>query len=910
MVSTGDNIGQGYYLQATVEYTDGEGGSKSAAAGAGQMGTSNTRPQVPASETGQRSVDENTGPGVNIGDPVAAVDPENNSLTYILTGDDAESFTIVSSTGQLRTRAPLDFEEKDTYVVDVEVHDRRDAAGASSTDVDDVQSVTITVTNVDEAGTVTLSTPTNRVQFTVPVTAELDDPDGSVINLSWQWARSTDRSNWTNFATTSSYTPTEEDDNGSYLRATATYDDGHGGSKSAEAQTARVAAAPPANASPPVFPDAEDGQREVAENSDAGTDVGDAVSATDFDGDQLTYTPSGSDAASFSVDSGTGQVSVAQGATLDYETKRTYRFTLTVTDGTGTSNDTITVTVNLTDVNEPPKITGDESPDFPENRTSLVTFYSARDPERDEVTWSVSGADAGSFFITQRGHLYFRQPPDFEDDHGPTYQVTLEASDGSLTGDFDVTVTVTDLEETGTLSIFPTRGWFDTTSTPPAATRFTATLEDGDGIVGSPTWQWARSAVDRIIGAVERYYTATAADVNRTLRVTAEYRDGRTGETDPDKTLTATLASPIGSTRPATNTAPMFAQQSGANLEMRTITSSPTVNRNVGAPVRATDQENDALAYMLRGKDADKFQIDPRTGQIRTKTVLDHLEEDTYILSVSVRDNFDASYRPSMSIDDTVSVIIMVLPPAAAADNTPRRNCNADPNADGHAPAAHAGPPTSTATTTATSAATAPSSHVDADTHGHADAHAGPDTHAQAHVDADTHGHADTNTHADTDAGPDTHTDAHADAHANTEADAHTHGNANADADAHTHGNANTDSDADAHTHADTDAGADADSDAGAPTDTHPHHRAHGQAHHRARRHTRDWAADRSARAGAAGNAGDRRRDTAHPQHPGRGRVHSPAAHDPDRHPGTRQRLRPWRLQLPDTTETMRDLPL
>ena len=52
--------------------------------------------------------------------------------------------------------------------------------------------VTVTVTNVDEAGTVTLSSgqPVEGVRLT----AILADPDGRSSNIRWQWARSSDGS--------------------------------------------------------------------------------------------------------------------------------------------------------------------------------------------------------------------------------------------------------------------------------------------------------------------------------------------------------------------------------------------------------------------------------------------------------------------------------------------------------------------------------------------------------------------------------------------------------------------------------------------------------------------------------------------------------------------------------------------
>ena len=699
VVSLGDNGGKGYYLRATVNYTDGHGIGKSAEDVAGQVGTANERPQLLVGETGQRSEDENSRSGMNIGDPVAAEDPEKNSLTYSLSeltegNDHAEAFTIVSSTGQLRVKEPLDLENgQSQYVFNVDVHDRRDAAGRSSTYVDDTQLVTITVVNVEEPGTVTLTTPTNRIQATVLVTAELTDPDNPTGTIDWQWERSSNRSDWEDIATGATYTPsatddgdTDEEDQGNYLRVTASYTDGEGSGKTAEVVTTRVAGSPPVNAAP-VFPDAEDGQREVREDAGSGTLVLSPVEATDFnnvnddntDDDHLTYTLSGSDSASFTIDANTGQLRLAQDTTLDYERKRTYRFTVTVSDGADQNgdddndmvDDTITVTVNVINVNEAPVITGETEREFRENGTSSVATYSARDPEGDSVTWSVSGTD---FVITDRGQLYFNEPPSFETRSPSEYTVIVQASDGSLSSTFNVTVTVTDVEEQGTVTIFPVRGWVvigtGTEAEPEVQTRFTATLEEGDDPVTNLSWQWSRSSSEPIEDATSNSYIATGDDVGRSLRVTATYQDNRSE--DPmditEKTATASLGGPIGDTLPEGNAQPQFTvpdseESTESHFDTRTIASGADTGRSIGARVSATDPDGDVLTYMLRGADVDKFEINPETGQIRTKEALDYLVQDTYTLSVSVHDGFDATFRPSESIDNTISLIITVTPP-------------------------------------------------------------------------------------------------------------------------------------------------------------------------------------------------------------------------------------------------------
>ena len=100
----------------------------------------------------------------------------------------------------------------------------------------------------------------------------------------------------------------------------------------------------------PVFADASV-TREVAENSAVGTSVGAVVTATDADNDTLTYSLEGTDAASFEIDSGTGQIKTVTGVTYNFEaTKNSYSVTVKASDGT--ASDTIAVTIDVTDVNE------------------------------------------------------------------------------------------------------------------------------------------------------------------------------------------------------------------------------------------------------------------------------------------------------------------------------------------------------------------------------------------------------------------------------------------------------------------------------------------------------------------------------------------------------------------------------
>ena len=140
--------------------------------------------------TPTRSVAENTASNQDIGDPVTASDPEEgDNLTYFLGGADGSSFGIDSSSGQLRTRAPLDYEDKDSYTVTVQVRDSMNIHGDPDMTYDDSIDITIEVSDVNEPPVFDSTAPTtlNIIENTTagtdigsPVTAT--DPDNTTAN--------------------------------------------------------------------------------------------------------------------------------------------------------------------------------------------------------------------------------------------------------------------------------------------------------------------------------------------------------------------------------------------------------------------------------------------------------------------------------------------------------------------------------------------------------------------------------------------------------------------------------------------------------------------------------------------------------------------------------------------------------
>ena len=142
-----------------------------------------------------------------------------------------------------------------------------------------------------------------------------------------------------------------------YLKVTASYTDALPGRKTASAVTSSVVGASNAE---PTFDEGPSATRTVAENTRAGTNVGNAVAATDSDDETLTYSLNGKDASSFTIDSSNGQIKTISHIDYNFEVKSSYNVIVGVRDGKDiasvfddTIDDTIEVTVRLENVDEP-----------------------------------------------------------------------------------------------------------------------------------------------------------------------------------------------------------------------------------------------------------------------------------------------------------------------------------------------------------------------------------------------------------------------------------------------------------------------------------------------------------------------------------------------------------------------------
>ena len=382
------------------------------------------------------SVDEGKSPGQGIGSAYTATDPDSDPVSYTLAGDDAGVLTIASTTGQIQVgdgytldyESPADKNRDNTYNIEIVAAD-----GYAGTDK---LTVTISVNNVDEPGTLILSTTTPSVGE--ELTAVLSDPDGSVTNEVWRWQRAQDADSpaWVDIsgADSDSYTVADVD-GGKLLRAMVSYTDGQGAGKSAESASSAVDAINRA----PSFP-SDTTSRSVLENTAAGQPVGAPLIVTDPDRDPLTVSLSG-DSNPFDFDkSGEGatttvQLRVSATADLDYEVRSSYIVVVSAVDARGGSA-AITVTISVIDVAEAPSrpdtpsVTGgvgslSVSWDAPANTGPEISGYEVQFRIKDFGEF----ADAGHSGTTTSAIITGLQ-------RGKYYQVQVQARNAEATGEW------------------------------------------------------------------------------------------------------------------------------------------------------------------------------------------------------------------------------------------------------------------------------------------------------------------------------------------------------------------------------------------------------------------------------------------------------------------------------------------
>ena len=513
------------------------------------------------------------------------------------------------------------------------------------------------------------------------------------------WESSSDKSTWTPIdgATTNTYIPQEEDE-GDYLRVTATYDDELGAGKTAQkVSDSAVLDREPTNEQP-AFADNAVTTLSVLENTPAGENVGDPFTATDTDsGDTLTYVLGGIDAASFAIVETTGQIQT--NAALDYETKPSYTVTASVRDSKDpfgnadtTADHTIAVTIDVTNM---------EVPAIPEKPTVNATQGAAAGLT---VAWTaIEPTDASP---VDGYDVQYRVKDTTNTDPWLTANVTVTGATATITGlEYSTTYEV----QVRSKNVEGVSGWSPTGE---------GTIPSSLSVSFSPGSQ----TVDEGSSATFTVTVSPTADRALSILVSATSSDAESGDYsvsgtplafasgDASKTFTVSTISDSDmddeivnlafgqlpaavvagtqatsqltiedtTTAPSTNAVPEFASDATTTLF---VPENTPAGENIGDPFTATDDDDTTLTYSLDDQDGASFEVDA-SGQIKTKSALDYETKDTYAVTVSVHDGRDPFGDANTAVDATIDVTINVgnidIPDAPAEPTvTPTRGAAA-----------------------------------------------------------------------------------------------------------------------------------------------------------------------------------------------------------------------------------------
>ena len=588
---------------------------------------------------------------------------------------------------------PADANKNNVYEVTVVVTD--------SGDLTDTLAVRVEVTNAKEAGEVTFTVGTPRVG--VPLTAELEDPDGDETGHEWQWMvadSSADAGTAIDGATSATFTPRDRDLT-KFLSVKVKYTDGKGKDEVTQVLTTAVAA----SAAPRFYDKAIAAEDEkvvtkfelkLAENTGTFDPISDKQDGDIFVGHRtddvatvVKYAVGGTDGGSFKIVTGvqgSGEVKLQAQGPLDIEEKGSYAVEVTATDSDGSSA-TLSVTVTVTPVDEMPVVSGSGAGceenaaktgydcEYAENDTDPVATFTATDPEGAAVWWDLDGADSGLFSISKDGVLSFKSPPNYElaadADTDNEYVVTVRATDNAYSIDNVagmvttklVTVTVTNKEEPGKVKLTVNGTDGQPVLQPQMREALTATLSDGDTPTATTiTWQWYRGSTEIIgatmgAGTTTSTYTPGESDIRSRLTAKATYideEDANNKKMAEESTLRTVRAAPEDNKDPAFPDQTPDDPGNEVTAQDRKVAENTPAGRNIGVPVKAND-EGDVLAYSLGGTDVSRFTIDIATGQLKTKGKLNREDiteaEKTYEVIVTAVDPFGQTDMATVTIE-------------------------------------------------------------------------------------------------------------------------------------------------------------------------------------------------------------------------------------------------------------------
>ena len=225
----------------------------------------------------------------------------------------------------------------------------------------------------------------------------------------------------------------------------------------------------------------------------------------------------------------TGQIQVAPGVTLDRERTPSYEVTVTASDGKG-GTDSITVTINVSNVNEAPTAVNDTATTDEDQSVRIDVLDNDTDPDTERAALTVSVLRDpldGTARVESDRTITYTPNANFAGENSFTYRL----SDGSLSDDGSVTVTVEAVNDAPAFPAAPAERSVSENASPGAKVGVPVIATDVDGdllgyrLQGAPEFE-----IDEDTGQIQ-VAPGVTLDRERTpsYEVTVTASDGKGG---------------------------------------------------------------------------------------------------------------------------------------------------------------------------------------------------------------------------------------------------------------------------------------------------------------------------------------------------------------------------------------------
>ena len=532
------------------------------------------------------------------------------------------------------------------------------AAGTASCADSDTISITRLVASPEFTSATTVTTAENGVA--VFYTATVDDNDSSAEQISFALSGGADvdffqldsTSGALAFQSPVDYeTPQDSDaDNVYQLNITATDELGNSAQLELVVSLSNINDNPPSLTAPPA-------SLSVAENNSAAIYT---FTASDLDGDTLSYSLDGADAQHFTLGTTSGALAFNQDPNYespqDVNADNNYELSIIVTDSAYTASQDFSITV--TDVNEAPTFTESSvALTTAENNLSFAyTIAAAIDPDQGQtLTYQLSGDDQSVFILDPATlALAFITTPNYEtpkdQDSDNTYQIAIVATDDEYSASQSIVIAVSDYNDEAPQFTSSSSQTVDYTTVQVGDIVYTALATDAD----------AGDQVAYALGGTDSGYftfdSSSGALAFYQLPALADFpEDGR-----------ITYALSITATDLATNSSTLelsvhLLNDTGSPPEFAQASVSISVDENSADTVytaAATDVDpEDILAYNISGADADNFTINPSSGALAFNSPPDfeapqdsNEPTNTYELTITATDSTAKQAQQSLTI--------------------------------------------------------------------------------------------------------------------------------------------------------------------------------------------------------------------------------------------------------------------